>query len=80
MTIEVLWENRRAFRVFMSCQTQWRMAGFGDVVGLDYSGLWAAMQMLGIKRPKDTFDRVRVIEASALREIARKRDKHKPTR
>jgi hypothetical protein len=64
--IEVEPENLNAVELFFAVATQWRYAGMGSVVGLDYTALSAAIQMMGIADSKDVFWRVRAIEHAAL--------------
>lgn len=72
VVIDVLPQNRKAVEVFLDAQTQWRVAGFGQFLGLDYAGVHATMQMTRVKRTRDTFRRVRVIENAALQEMKRR--------
>ncbi len=72
--IDVLYENRRAVEVFLALSSQWRIGPLGGGwIGLEYSSLEATMRMLGVKRIRDTFHKVRVMEGAALAILNRKR-------
>ena len=60
-------ENWAAVRLFVACATQWRFAGMNGVrTGLDYAGVEAAARMAGIEVTGDLFDRLRIMERTAL--------------
>ena len=62
--------------LFRQLSTQWRMAvGMGGAVylGLDYSAVWALMQLLDLPKRADLFADLQVMELAALRELNRKR-------
>lgn len=70
-------DNWRAFKVFQSCHTQWRMltAGTGLIYqGLDYPSVLAVIHALAVKKPKRTFRQVQLIEIGALSEINDRQD------
>lgn len=63
----VLPENFQAIEVFAACATQWRYAGMtGACVGLDYPAVESIMRMMAVDDPRDTFERLRLIEEGAL--------------
>lgn len=58
-----------AARAFLAVQTQWRVAGQGQAVGLDYAGVAAGLAAEGIAlEPADWRD-LRAIEAGAVAEL-----------
>lgn len=59
-------------QVFEALQTQWRFAGLGGIVGLDYSAIPPVMLMMGFNRREyhDVFARVRIMEREALLKLA----------
>ena len=66
-------ENWVAFGLFMQLDTQWRtrLMPFGQGFisrssGIDYTALESLMRMLRIKKVKDTFERIRIMETAAL--------------
>ena len=70
-----LWpENRPAWDLWLCLQTQWRV-GMGGATGLDYAGVQAAMQLMGIARRErgELFALVRAMEGAALDEWERRR-------
>ena len=74
-----LWpENRPAWDLWCSLQTQWRTGGMGVATGLDYTAVQATMQLLGIARQDraELFALVRCMESAVLEEwdAQRKRD------
>lgn len=65
---EVWPENWNAVMFYLGLSTQWRLAPMGGVVGLDYTGVEAAMRMQRIpaaERPA-LFDQLRIMELAAL--------------
>lgn len=67
-------ENWAAARLFLASATQWRVSMAGPV-GLDYAGVRAAALALGVPWDNDTLDRLRVMEAEALRLFAAEADR-----
>ena len=65
-------ENWPAVCLFLDCQTQWR-SGPGGLLGLDYGAVLAMARLSGVKGLRDTMADVRIIEATILSEINRKR-------
>ena len=61
-----------AVRLFLTAQTQWR-GGLGGVFGLDYAGVRAAADAIGVAWSADLLDRLRVLESVATAALARKR-------
>lgn len=62
-------EHEQAVTVFAALLTQWRMAPMGGVIGLDYSAIPPALEMMGIERAgwPVLFEQVRVMENEAVR-------------
>jgi len=74
-----LWpENRLAWDLWLCLQTQWRV-GMGGATGLDYAGVQAAMQLMGVARKEraELFALVRAMEGATLDEWARKSDRER---
>lgn len=71
---EVWPENWDALQLFLACSTQWRYSGMtGAPTGLDYTAVMAVLPMYS-DVPRDTMDRVRILEATALRELRKQRE------
>ena len=45
----------------------------GALLGLDYAGVRAALELMGLSPSRDLFDRLRLVEAGALKEMDDKR-------
>lgn len=60
-----------AGRLFLAAQTQWR-GGLGWVYGLDYAGVRAAADAIGVAWSADLLDHLRVRESVATAALARK--------
>lgn len=61
-------ENRQAVIVFLTMRTQWRVAGMGGRVGLDYSALpevWRRTKTPPADRD-EVFSMLRIMEVAAL--------------
>ena len=69
--------NWTALEVFLNSTTQWRFNAMGGVTSLDYSAVRAVMQMMNIRRKDqhDVFNRVRLIESSAIPALTKLRNK-----
>ena len=52
--------------------TQWRTAGLGGVLGLDYAAVRPVTEALGIAWSADLLDRLRLLEAVAAQALRRK--------
>lgn len=67
-------ENLKAWQVFLSSATQWRIAMSG-ATGLDYTALETVLRLQRIKprHHKDIFWRVQQIERGALDDMNQKR-------
>lgn len=71
-----LWpENDEPFRLWLSLQTQWYVAGMGGPIGLNYPGVETCMRLRGMKRRKRirAFEQIQAMENATLEEWARKR-------
>lgn len=66
--VEVWPENWQAVNLFSDLQTQWRVAGMGGFVGLDYNILFRKMDRMNLNA--DEYDQlesdIRVMEYEAL--------------
>jgi hypothetical protein len=72
-TCEIWPENVETLEVFVSCGTQWRVdPTSGTALGLDYSGVIAAIDMMGVARTRKLFDDLRAMERAAIKELNRK--------
>lgn len=65
-------ENWPAWRAFRACSTQWRFAGMGGIVGLDYNALELVMRARSIRI--QTLPDVQKIERGALEVFNESRD------
>lgn len=64
---EVWRENWAAVRAFLALRTQWRRAGHrGLPTGLDYAAIEPTLKLAGIRRSKDLFPRIQLLEGFAL--------------
>ena len=71
---EVWPENWPAVECFLALSTQWRHAGAtGIPTGLDYAAIPAVARLLGHRRGRDLFEKLRIMEAEALDVLARRR-------
>lgn len=74
--VEVWPENWPIFALFASLQTQWRVAGMGGPVGLDYAALYPLLDRL-TSDPAEWhahFEDVREMESAALDAMREKTD------
>lgn len=72
-TVEVLPECWQAVEAFLLCQTQWRLAGMGSPIGLDYAGVQAALHLNGVAATTELFQDLRVMEHAAVEALAERR-------
>jgi hypothetical protein len=63
---DVLPENWPTVMMWLRVQTQWRVAGLGGAIGLDYTAVEAAMRMLRVPNRAEVFDGLQVMELAAL--------------
>ena len=69
-------ENLEAATLFIRLSSQWKFAGSGVRVGLDYTAVDALFKILGVKEQVSIFDDLQVMEFAALaywREMADKK-------
>jgi len=59
-------ENEDALALFCACATQWRRDLLGHPTGLDYAGVLAAANMLGIKVDWVMLRKLQVLELDVL--------------
>jgi hypothetical protein len=63
----VVWEeNWDAVTIFLLVDTQWRVAGMGVYMGLDYGVVFNMMELYSISDRQGTLEGLRVIEREAL--------------
>lgn len=62
----VLPQNWDAVRVFLACQTQWRVAPMGGLSGLDYTSVSRVMDWMGIDDQAEAFEGLQVMEIVVL--------------
>jgi hypothetical protein len=65
--IKLLRENQEALELWLSCQTQWRVGGFG-YVGLDYNVVYIEASRLEIDLSKCTMKKIKALEIHTLKE------------
>ena len=70
---EIFPENWEALKIFLDCSTQWVYAPQGRVIGLNYPAVESVMRLRRARDRSDTLDRLREMEAAALKLINRKR-------
>jgi hypothetical protein len=69
---EVWPENWDVVQIFLRCQTQWRSAGLGGVMGLDYTAVSWVLRLYGIKNQRTVLEDLQVMEGAVLSEMAKK--------
>ena len=63
----MLWPGQEVpVRAFLAVSTQWRVAGSGAVIGLDYAAARAGLAAEGIEVTPDDWRDLRAIEAGAV--------------
>ncbi len=69
--VEVWPENWQSWSLFVQVSTQWRSAGMGGYIGLDYGPLFTLMDRHGLQGHEwhHTFEDIRVIESTALEQM-----------
>jgi hypothetical protein len=73
-TVEIWPDNWPAIELFEQLDTQW-LVGPGGAYGLNYSSLQSTLSMLDIERDRwaDLFSDIRILEASALKQMSSNR-------
>lgn len=51
---------------FLACSTQWRVAGMGGVLGLDYGGVEVVMRQRKVGDTSVMFGKLQAMESAAL--------------
>lgn len=67
--LEIMAQNVTSFRVWMACQTQWRVAaGLGGIVwlGLDYPAVDVVLRRSAVENADEVFADLMEMEAEAL--------------
>ena len=68
-----MWEEHwDAVMIFLRCQTQWRAAGGGGVIGLDYGVVEWMARLYEISDPRTMLEDLQVIEGTVLARLSRK--------
>lgn len=68
-TLEIMAQNATSFRVWMACQTQWRVAaGMGGMawLGLDYTAVDVILRRTKVANDDEVFADLMEMEAEAL--------------
>jgi len=69
---EVWEENEEVFDIFSQLSTQWRSDSMtGRVLGLDYPGINAVLDMLAVTDKKTVFKDIRAMEVAVIKELNR---------
>lgn len=62
--------------LFCQCNTQWRYGALGGLIGLDYTGVKAVLDLeLKRKRRKAVFQQIQIMERAALNILNKKAEK-----
>jgi len=72
---EVMGQNTAALRIWLACETQWRVAaGMGGIIwlGLDYTAVDVVLRRTAIDSADQVFADLMVMEAEALLAFAEK--------
>lgn len=69
-------ENYITMYLWKNVATQWRM-GFGGVVGLDYSALNIAANILDIELTPEIFSKIQILESLTLEKAYKDNEKNK---
>lgn len=64
-------ENLDAIHFFMRLQTQWTISPMGERIGLHYPSVETAARVLGVSLTPDLFDKVQIMEMTALKVLRR---------
>lgn len=60
-------DNWQTVMLFCQCATQWRYGAFGGVIGMDYAGVNAVLDLTVKRRDRaDVFEGLQVMERAAL--------------
>lgn len=76
--LEVPPDNWFVLFLFLAVSSQWRTSGMGGIIGLDYTAVYTVKQAGDFYLPPDTpddpdwFNKLRMIEAAAVRASAEK--------
>ena len=69
---EVWPENWEAVQMFLRCQTQWRTAGMGGVLGLDYVAVSWLLRLYRVRDQRAVLEDLQTMEAAVLEAMAEK--------
>ena len=68
---EVWPENWEVVQMFLRCQTQWRTAGMGGVIGLDYGAVAWLFRLHRVKDQRALLEDLQIMEAAVLAAFAK---------
>ena len=63
-------ENWTPFQVFSQLSTQWRV-GYSGPTGLDYTAVEWVMSLMKVKKKREVFRAIRIMESSALSQMSK---------
>ena len=69
---EVFEENWQTVLMFLRCQTQWRTAGMGGMIGMDYSVIQWMFKVYKGENERQQLEDLQIMEAAALKKLAQK--------
>lgn len=69
---EVFEENWQTVLMFLRCQTQWRTAGMGGMIGMDYSVIQWMFKVYKVEDERQQLEDLQIMEAAALKKLAQK--------
>jgi hypothetical protein len=55
---ELIKENEEALKIYVICQNQVLMSGFGDIVDLNYNALEFIMSLYNVKNKRECFEKI----------------------
>ena len=64
-----------AVDVFLIIQTQWRVSD-GAFVGLDYASVIQTMRLMGVKKMRQVFEDIQVMELAVLKALDNQERSH----
>lgn len=67
-------ENFQTVVMFLKCTTQWRVS-FGGFVGLDYTAVKVLLDIYQVKKHRQMFEDLQLMERAALQVLNKKADK-----
>ena len=64
-------ENWDTVLLFLRCQTQWRVAGMGGMIGLDYGVVEWLFKVYKVEDERQQLEDLQIMEAAALEKLAK---------